>query len=130
LGLSYQEIIGKPNKSKPFWPDKVNVNEKTKKHTVMDVYRDIWNGSFPEFITNPAMGRRDKFFSSYMQTYIKRDVQDYQGTINELKFYKFVRATAVRTGNLINYEDLARDCDIDRRTAQKWMDTLQAFGLV
>ncbi|MCL1972032.1 MAG: ATP-binding protein [Endomicrobia bacterium] len=129
LGLSYQEITGNPNKSKPFWPDEVNINERIKKRTIIDVYRDIWNGSFPEFITNPAMGR-DKFFSSYMQTYIERDVQDYQGTTNELKFYKFVRAVAVRTGNLINYEDLARDCDIDRRTAQKWIDTLQASGLV
>jgi len=129
LGLSYQETIGKPKKSKPFWPDKVDVDKKIKKRTVMDVYKDIWNGSFPEFITNPAMGR-DKFFSSYMQTYLERDVQDYQGATNELKFYKFVRAVAVRTGNLINYEDLARDCDIDRRTAQKWLDTLQASGLV
>ena len=129
LGLSYQEITGKPKKSKPFWPDEVKIAEKTKKRTVMDVYKDIWNGSFPEFITNPAIGR-DKFFSSYMQTYIERDVKDYQGATNELKFYKFVRAVAVRTGNLINYDDLARDCDIDRRTAQKWLDTLQASGLV
>jgi len=65
-----------------------------------------------------------------MQTYIERDVKDYQGITNELKFYKFVRAIAVRTGNLINYDDLARDCDIDRRTAQKWMNTLQASALV
>ena len=95
----------------------------------MDVYQDIWNGSFPELITNPSVDR-NRFFSSYMQTYIERDVRDYQGTTNDLKFYKFVRAVAVRTGNLINYEDLARDCDIDRRTAQKWLDTLQASGLV
>jgi len=129
LGLSYQEKIGKPNKSKPFRPDEIDIKEKVTKRTVMDVYKDIWNGSFPEFITNPAMGR-DKFFSSYMQTYLERDVRDYQGTTDELKFYKFVRAVAVRTGNLINYEDLARDCDIDRRTAQKWLDTLQASGLI
>ena len=129
LGLSYQEKIGRPKKSKPFWPDEIDLHEKVTKRTVMDVYNDIWNGSFPEFITNPAMGR-DKFFSSYMQTYLERDVRDYQGTTNDLKFYKFVRAVAVRTGNLINYEDLARDCDIDRRTAQKWLDTLHASGLV
>ena len=129
LGLSYREITGKPEKSKPFWPDKVDIRKQTKKRTVMEVYRDIWNGSFPEFITNPSVGR-DRFFGSYVQTYIERDVNDYQGTTNEMKFYKFVRAVAVRTGSLINYEDLARDCDIDRRTAQKWLDTLQASGLV
>jgi predicted AAA+ superfamily ATPase len=95
----------------------------------MEVFQDIWIGSFPEFVTNPSIGR-DRFFSSYMQTYIERDVKDYQGVTDELKFRKFVRAVAVRTGNLINYEDLSRDCDIDRRTAQKWMNTLQASGLV
>ena len=129
LGFSYKEIIGKPEKSKPFWPDKVDIHSETETRTVMDVYRDIWNGSFPEFITNPSIGR-DRFFNSYIQTYIERDVKDYQGATNELKFHKFICAAAVRTGNLINYEDLARDCDIDRRTAQKWLDTLQASGLV
>jgi len=129
LGFSYKEIIGRPKESKPFWPDKINIHKEAQKRTIIEVYRDIWNGSFPELITNPAIGR-DRFFSSYMQTYIERDVKDYQGTVNELKFYKFVRAAAVRTGSLLNYEDLARDCDIDRRTAQKWLDTLQASGLV
>jgi hypothetical protein len=129
LGFSYKEIIKKPEDSKPFWPDEIDMSEKTQKRTVMDVYKDIWRGSFPELVVNPGIGR-DKFLSSYMQTYIERDVKDYQGATNELKFYKFVRAVAVRTGNLINYEDLARDCEIDRRTAQKWLDTLQASGLV
>ena len=129
LGFSYKEIIKKQKESKPFWPDEVDLHKKTQKRTIIEVYRDIWNGSFPELITNPSIGR-DKFYSSYMQTYIERDVRDYQGATNELKFYKFVCAVAVRTGNLLNYEDLARDCDIDRRTAQKWMDTLQASGLV
>ena len=129
LGFSHKEIVGNPKESKPFWPDEIDMRKETVTRTVMEVYRDIWNGSFPELIVNPAIGR-DKFFSSYMQTYIERDVKDYQGVTNELKFYRFARAAAVRTGNLMNYEDLARDCDIDRRTAQKWLDTLQASGLV
>jgi predicted AAA+ superfamily ATPase len=129
LGFSHKEIIEEAKASKPFWPDKINIRKKTTKRTIMEVYRDIWTGSFPELLTNPAMGR-GRFFASYMQTYIERDVKDYQGATNELKFHKFVRAVAVRTGNLINYDDLARDCDIERRTAQKWLDTLQASGLI
>ena len=129
LGFSYKETTGQAEASEPFWPDTIDIHKQTEKRTVMEVYRDIWTGSFPELITNPAIGR-DKFYSSYMQTYIARDVKDYQGETDELKFFKFVRAVAVRTGNLINYEDLARDCDIDRRTAQKWLSTLQASGLV
>jgi len=129
LGFSCKEIADKAKKSKPFWSDEISLRTKTQSRTVMDVYRDIWHGSFPEFVVNPEVGR-ERFFSSYVQTYIERDVKDYQGATNELKFYRFVRAVAVRTGNLLNYEDVARDCEIDRRTAQKWMDTLQASGLV
>jgi predicted AAA+ superfamily ATPase len=129
LGLSYKEIICRPSESKPFWPDEIDICKQVKKRTILDVFRDIWNGSFPEFISRPQMGR-NKFFSSYIQTYIERDVRDYQGETNEIKFYNFVRAVAVRTGSLVNYDDLARDCGIDRRTAQKWLDTLCASGLV
>jgi predicted AAA+ superfamily ATPase len=57
-------------------------------------------------------------------------VRDFQGISNELKFYNFVRASAVRTGNLLNYNDLARDCSIDIRTAQSWMSILARSGLV
>jgi len=129
LGFSHKEAIQKPDESKPFWPDELDYNKIIEKKTMMDVYRDIWIGSFPELVTNPLLGR-DRFFGSYMQTYIERDVKDYQGATNELKFYKFVRAVAVRTGCLLNIEGLARDCDIDRRTAQKWLDALRAAGLV
>jgi len=129
LGLSYKELIEKPEESRPFWPDDILMGKTCEKRLVADVFQDIWNGSFPELLTNPAIGR-DKFYSSYMQTYIERDVKDYQGSTDELKFYKFVRSVAVRTGNLLNYDDLARDCSIDRRTAQKWLSTLHASGLV
>ena len=129
LGFSYKEMTKKPKESNPFWPDKIDIKKKTEKRTVMETYNDIWNGSFPELITNPAIGR-NRFYNSYIQTYIERDVKDYQGAVDELKFYNFIRAIAVRTGNLLNYENLAKDCDLDRRTAQKWLRTLQASGLV
>jgi hypothetical protein len=57
-------------------------------------------------------------------------VKDFQGISNELKFLTFVRAVAVRTGCLVNYNGLANDCDIDLRTAQLWMNTLERSGLV
>jgi predicted AAA+ superfamily ATPase len=129
LGLSHKEIIKQSSASKPFWPDEIDMHKEAAPFTVMDVYNEIWRGSFPEFAANPNIDRNE-FFNSYMQTYIQRDVRDYLGIASELKFYRFVRAVAVRTGNLVNYEDLARDCDIDKRTAQKWLDALLASGLV
>jgi predicted AAA+ superfamily ATPase len=94
----------------------------------MDVFRTLWLGTFPGLRANPAINRA-LFFKSYMQTYIERDVKDFYGIESDLKFHRFVRAAAVRTGNLVNFEDLARDCDIDRRTAQAWLDILLRSGL-
>ena len=94
-----------------------------------EVYQTIFNGSFPQMILNKGKGR-DVFFRSYLQTYIERDVRDYHGITNNLKFYNFVRAVAVRTGNLLNYSNLARDVDIDVRTAKSWLDLLERSGLV
>ena len=130
LGFSYKEIVKRPFEIAPFYPSMEMIHKKpAEKLKLMDVYRFIWKGSFPELIAGRKINR-DSYFHSYVQTYIERDVKDFQGISNELKFYSFVRAVAVRTGNLINYNSLARDCDIDLRTAQAWMNTLERSGLI
>ena len=46
------------------------------------VYRDIWTGGFPGLIAGPIKDR-DLFYSSYLQTYLQRDVQDLSPVGNE-----------------------------------------------
>ena len=130
LGFSYKEAIKKPFESKPFYPSMDMMHkEPGKKLNLMDVYKLIWKGSFPELHAKKNMNR-DEYFRAYIQTYIERDVKGFQGISNELKFLTFVRAVAARTGCLVNYNGLANDCDIDLRTAQIWMNTLERSGLV
>jgi len=130
LGFSRKEAIKQPFCSKPFYPSmELMHGDPPEKLKLMDVYKLIWKGSFPEIHTKKKMNR-DEYFRAYIQTYIERDVKDFQGIGNELKFLTFVRAVAVRTGNLVNYNSIARDCDIDLRTAQLWMNTLMRSGLV
>ena len=130
LGFSHKEARKHPFESKLFYPSMDMMRQKPAQNLKLPgVYKLIWKGSFPEMHTKKNMGR-DDYYRAYIQTYIERDVKDFQGINNELKFYTFVRAVAVRTGNLINYNNLARDCDIDLRTAQVWMNTLERSGLV
>jgi predicted AAA+ superfamily ATPase len=132
LGFSYSEILDKANGVKPL-PENIKTfqssNYNFEELNLREVYQLIFNGSFPRLIINEGKGR-DIFFKSYLQTYIERDVRDYHGITNNLKFYNFVRAVAVRTGNLLNYSSLSRDVDIDLRTAKAWMDILERSGLV
>jgi len=129
LGLSYREIIEQP-KSFSFLPSKkIKQAMSDNNMDILDLYKIIWMGSFPRLVVNK--GRNwDIFYRSYLKTYIERDIKDYQGINDSIKFYKFIRAAAVRTGNLINYADLARDTDIDVRTAKSWLAALERSGLV
>jgi predicted AAA+ superfamily ATPase len=73
---------------------------------------------------------RKLFFNSYIQTYIERDVKDFHNIENALDFHNFLVAVAARTGQLLNYSNLARDAHIDLRTAKQWLEILERSGLI
>lgn len=133
LGFSYREIIAKPKNSAPFLPS-LNLAKKAqtgKPLTSVEVFKKIWMGSFPRLITNRnAAAMRKVFFDSYIQTYIERDVKDFYNIENELNFYNFLIAVAARTGQLLNYSNLARDAHIDLRTAKLWLEILERSGVI
>lgn len=130
LGFSHRETENRGNEVKPFLPNvEFSYSDNYEEMDLKKVYQAIFDGSFPRMIINKGKAR-DIFFKSYLQTYIERDVKDYHGITDNLKFYNFVRATAVRTGNLLNYSDLSRDVDIDIRTAKSWLAILERSGLV
>ncbi|MDP2792688.1 MAG: DUF4143 domain-containing protein [Sulfurisoma sp.] len=73
---------------------------------------------------------RNLFYRSYIQTYIQRDVQDVLKVSDQLAFNRFLGAVAARTGQLLNYANLARDVGIDNKTAKSWLLILETSGLV
>lgn len=88
------------------------------------LYSEIWTGSFPALATR-AVRDRDLFYSSYLQTYLQRDVRDLAQVGNEASFVRFLRACAARTAQLLNLSDLARDADVAVNTAKSWLSILQ-----
>jgi predicted AAA+ superfamily ATPase len=133
LGLAQTEIAGRADESWPFlptnqWIDKAE-QYRTQPRNLKEVYRVIWRGGFPQIALDEDMPR-DIFYSSYLQTYIQRDVRALARVGDELAFQRFVRAAAARTGQLLNYADLARDVDLDQKTAKTWVSILEASGLV
>ena len=133
LGLSQKEIAGHAYETIPFIPTKEWFNaskkHKHKKQDLIEIYKAIWIGSYPKLVADPNTPR-DTFYSSYIQTYITRDVQDFTKVGDLSAFHRFLRAAAARTGQLINYHDLARDVDIDPKTAKSWISILEASGII
>ena len=127
LGLSYREKIKLPYNGKPFIPEKTDA--KMKSLSINEIYKHIWNGSLPELNTNKKISR-EAFYSSYIQSYIERDVRDFYNIEKPVQFYNFIATVAARTGNLVNYTNLARDIGVDVKTTQTWMGILERSGLV
>jgi uncharacterized protein len=97
--------------------------------TLSDVYNQIWTGSFPAVVAG-APELRNLYLSSYVQTYLQRDLRDLARVGDESTFMRFLRASAARTGQFLNYADLARDVDISPTTAKSWLSILVTSGLV
>ena len=133
LGLSQAEIADHADASQPFLPTIAWIQHAksmaTISMTLMDVYETIWRGAFPSMVLND-IALRDIFYNSYVQTYIQRDVRALTNINNEVAFTRFLRAAAARTGQLINYADMARDVDVDMKTIKSWLSILETSGLI
>ena len=76
------------------------------------------------------MPDRNIFYSSYLSTYVERDVRDLSGSVDALKFHRFVTAVAARCSQLLNYNALAEDADVDMPTAKAWVNILETLGII
>jgi hypothetical protein len=131
LGLSRKEWAGRSRESRPFLPTLPELRTRTRteeKLPMKELYRLIWRGAFPAIALNGRLDR-DLFYSSYVQTYLQRDIRDLARVGDEMSFLRFLRAAAARTGQLLNLSELARDADIAVGTAKSWLSILQASGV-
>jgi len=68
--------------------------------------------------------------SNYITTYVEKDVRQLLNITDVLTFGKFLKLCAARIGNLINYAELARDCDISPHTAKEWITILETSYII
>lgn len=128
--LSQREIIGAD--PHPFTTDFDVLAEYGKTiHplTVPQMYERIWNGCMPGMLSG-EYSDRNMYYSSYLSTYIERDVRELSGARDALKFTKFITAVATRASQLVNYKAMADDADIDQTTAKVWLHILETLGIV
>lgn len=89
----------------------------------------IVRGGFPELHANPEIDLA-AFYNSYLATYLERDVRSLANVGSLRDFERFLRACALRSANLLNKADLARDVGIAPSTANHWLSVLEASGQV
>ena len=128
LGFSSREQRRQEARLEPFLPtpEGLAVRASSGAPTTLDrVFAEIWKGAFPGLVAGPVRDR-DLFYSSYVQTYLQRDVRDLAQVGDEQAFLSFLRACAARTGQMLNLSELARDVDVTVNTAKHWLSILRA----
>lgn len=123
--LSRAEIEGR--ESEPFLPDRIENTKSTDEIT--GIFEKIYRGGMPRMVTDKELLPED-YFGAYMQTYLERDIRDLITVKDENKFIKFISCAAARTSQEVNLADLAKDVEIDRKTADGWLSILVSSGLV
>ncbi len=130
--LSYNEIVKNETHS-TFNPDINTLKEKEKKfkpvyRTRKEIFEDIFRGGMPEYIARKK--DRDIFFSSYINTYLEKDVRKLVSADNETTFLRFLEYIALRTACQIDYSDIANSIGVDARTIKRWISILSTSGII
>ena len=129
--LSQHEIHGSGSCT-PFTPDLLALKEREKTNAPTDIagiYDRIWKGSMPG-LASGNFSDRDVFYSSYLQTYIDRDVKEQIQLTDSLLFRDFVRAAACRAGQMLNIHDIAQDVGVSDDTAKRWLKALEKSDVI
>ena len=129
--LSQHEIYG-TGECTPFALELSYLKAREKTNAPADLtqmYERIWKGSMPGLVSGKFTDR-DVFYSSYLQTYIDRDVKEQVQLADPLLFRDFVRAAACRAGQMLNVHDIAQDVGVSDDTAKRWLQVLEKSDVI
>jgi predicted AAA+ superfamily ATPase len=88
----------------------------------------ILTGGYPEVIARPK--GRDLWFSSYIQTYLERDVRAIVNVRDLATFRRFLALLASRHGQILNRTDLAAPLGVSVPTVSEWLHVLEITGQI
>ena len=126
-GLSLREIHS-VKFNKHFVPTDEYLKAREKELVSYDnIWEMIHRGSYPELYDT----ERDwqDYYSSYVDTYLERDINELI-TADSITFLKLLTAVAARTGELLNYANIASDVGVSEPTIKNWISILERTGIV
>ena len=128
--ISQHELYGKKDNI-PFTIDLESLKQRKnlyKPVSLIEIYERIWKGSLPALLSG-KYSDNNIYYSSYVQTYINRDVSDI-ANVDKLLFSDFIKSAACRTAQMLNIHDIARDVGISDDTAKRWLKILEQSDII
>ena len=127
-GLSQSELAGRENETFPPSIESL-LKRKDSLPASKSLFTTMLMGGFPRLLTQSSI-TLDGFYSSYLQTYLARDVKEITNVLDTGKFLQFVNLVAARTAQELNLSGYSRDLGIDGTTVRRWLNVLETSGIV
>lgn len=97
--------------------------------SIQEVFERIWSGGMPAIVSG-AKKEQAAVYSSYISTYIDRDVKEIADRIDSFKFLNFVTVVAALTSQMVNYKTIADAVEISVPTVKNWLNILERLGII
>ncbi len=95
----------------------------------MGVAQQMLKGFYPEFQVQPELN--PKFWhSAYLSTYLERDLRAMRNIHDLGQFQRYMILLAARSGQLLNLNEIGKECGISQTTAKDWLTLLQATSII
>lgn len=114
--LSWKEILEVPGHANDCFDDRKTAHQ-------------IVHGFYPELFTHPKK-EKELWFSSYLSTYIERDVRNIKSITDLGRFQTFIGLLAGRAGKLLNMSEISKECGISQPTVKDWLSVLESTYVI
>ncbi len=124
LPFSFVERIDRGDKAKEItkWIKELHLDSKCD-HKV-SIAEVILRGNYPEIASRRSVDRQI-WCGSYISTYIERDVRNLAQVGDLGQFERFLKLCAMRTGQILNLSELAKEVGMSVPTVKRWISVLE-----
>lgn len=88
----------------------------------------MYKGCYPAIYNHQIPSER--LYAQYIKTYVERDVRQLSHVGDLSTFQTFLALCADRVGQLVNFNELARDCRISDNTVKRWLSILESSYII
>jgi hypothetical protein len=70
------------------------------------------------------------WLDGYVKTYLERDLRELSQVESLIDFRRLMQCLALRTGNILNQADVAKDCGLSHATAHRYIKLLEVSNII
>ena len=124
LPFSFSERIDQGDNAKEMseWLKGLNLDQKCNRKVSLTEL--ILRGNYPEIASKRSVDRQ-LWCGSYISTYLERDVRNLAQVGDLGQFERFLKLCAIRTGQILNLSELAKEVGMSVPTMKRWLSILE-----